>query len=204
MTINFCSLSSGSSGNCYYLGNDFHGILIDAGISAGAIRKFLRNMGISNNILLYNLANSGGLSTNVTFYNVDNCFISNNIIFRNWGGASWIYSLSDLNTFSNNIFSVVPNHGNNTFVGNYNSVDLTTVFVDQSGNTFNYSHNYHLVNPSAYLGIDNTQVGVYGGMYPVKEGAVPQNPHIQVKTISPTTDTNGDLQIQIQVEAQEN
>jgi phosphoribosyl 1,2-cyclic phosphodiesterase len=47
MAINFCSLSSGSSGNCYYLGNDFHGILIDAGISAGAIRKFLRNMDIS-------------------------------------------------------------------------------------------------------------------------------------------------------------
>lgn len=47
MTINFCSLSSGSSGNCYYLGNEFHGILIDAGISAGSIRKFLRNMDIS-------------------------------------------------------------------------------------------------------------------------------------------------------------
>jgi phosphoribosyl 1,2-cyclic phosphodiesterase len=47
MKINFCSLSSGSSGNCYYIGNEFHGILIDAGISAGAIRKFLKNMDIS-------------------------------------------------------------------------------------------------------------------------------------------------------------
>jgi len=47
MEVNFCSLSSGSSGNCYYVGNDFHGILIDAGISAGAIRKFLKGMGIS-------------------------------------------------------------------------------------------------------------------------------------------------------------
>ena len=45
--LNFCSLSSGSSGNCYYLGNEFHGILIDAGISAGSIRKFLKNMDIS-------------------------------------------------------------------------------------------------------------------------------------------------------------
>ena len=42
MTINFCSLSSGSSGNCYYIGNAFHGILIDAGISATSIRKFLK------------------------------------------------------------------------------------------------------------------------------------------------------------------
>ena len=47
MKLNFCSLSSGSSGNCYYLGNEFHGILIDAGISATAIRKFLKGMDIS-------------------------------------------------------------------------------------------------------------------------------------------------------------
>jgi phosphoribosyl 1,2-cyclic phosphodiesterase len=46
MTLNFCSLSSGSSGNCYYLGNESHGILIDAGISATSIRKFLKNMDI--------------------------------------------------------------------------------------------------------------------------------------------------------------
>jgi phosphoribosyl 1,2-cyclic phosphodiesterase len=47
MILNFCSLSSGSSGNCYYLGNEFHGILIDAGISATSIRKFLKIMDIS-------------------------------------------------------------------------------------------------------------------------------------------------------------
>jgi len=46
MKLNFWSLSSGSSGNCYYLGNEFHGILIDAGISATSIRKFLKNMDI--------------------------------------------------------------------------------------------------------------------------------------------------------------
>ena len=46
MKLNFCSLSSGSSGNCYYLGNEVHGILIDAGISATSIRKFLKNMDI--------------------------------------------------------------------------------------------------------------------------------------------------------------
>ena len=47
MKLNFCSLSSGSSGNCYYLGNEFHGILVDAGISATSIRKFLKNMDIA-------------------------------------------------------------------------------------------------------------------------------------------------------------
>jgi phosphoribosyl 1,2-cyclic phosphodiesterase len=47
MELNFCSLSSGSSGNCYYIGNEFHGILIDAGISASSIRRLLKEMGIS-------------------------------------------------------------------------------------------------------------------------------------------------------------
>jgi phosphoribosyl 1,2-cyclic phosphodiesterase len=46
MKLNFCSLSSGSSGNCYYLGNEFYGILVDAGISATSTRKFLKNMDI--------------------------------------------------------------------------------------------------------------------------------------------------------------
>lgn len=37
--IRFVSLSSGSSGNCYYLGTDSYGILIDAGISARTDKK---------------------------------------------------------------------------------------------------------------------------------------------------------------------
>jgi phosphoribosyl 1,2-cyclic phosphodiesterase len=47
MKLNFYSLSSGSSGNCYYIGNEMYGILIDAGISAASIRKFLKDMDIS-------------------------------------------------------------------------------------------------------------------------------------------------------------
>jgi phosphoribosyl 1,2-cyclic phosphodiesterase len=47
MEHKFCSLSSGSSGNCYYIGNEFHGILIDAGISSRAIVKHLKSMGVS-------------------------------------------------------------------------------------------------------------------------------------------------------------
>ncbi|HVN58301.1 MAG TPA: MBL fold metallo-hydrolase [Bacteroidales bacterium] len=47
MKVDFYSLSSGSSGNCYYVGNGFHGILIDAGISATSVRKFLKNIDVS-------------------------------------------------------------------------------------------------------------------------------------------------------------
>lgn len=45
--LKFLSLSSGSSGNCYYLGTDQHAILIDAGIPVRTIQKVLRENGLS-------------------------------------------------------------------------------------------------------------------------------------------------------------
>lgn len=47
MKLNFMSLASGSSGNCYYLGTDTYGILIDAGIGVRTIRKRLKDVGIT-------------------------------------------------------------------------------------------------------------------------------------------------------------
>ncbi|MDR1500286.1 MAG: MBL fold metallo-hydrolase [Tannerellaceae bacterium] len=46
MDISFLSLSSGSSGNCYYLGCDDYGILIDAGLGLKTIKKLLEENGI--------------------------------------------------------------------------------------------------------------------------------------------------------------
>jgi phosphoribosyl 1,2-cyclic phosphodiesterase len=42
----FCSLSSGSSGNCYFIGSNSEGVLVDAGISARRIRKILEEIGV--------------------------------------------------------------------------------------------------------------------------------------------------------------
>ena len=47
MKLAFYSLSSGNSGNCYYLGNESGGILIDAGISARRICSYLKEAGLS-------------------------------------------------------------------------------------------------------------------------------------------------------------
>ncbi|MDD4921651.1 MAG: MBL fold metallo-hydrolase [Bacteroidales bacterium] len=44
--LRFFSIGSGSSGNCYYFGNEMHGILIDAGISSRTIRKELKQIGV--------------------------------------------------------------------------------------------------------------------------------------------------------------
>ena len=45
--LRFFSLGSGSSGNCYYIGNAKRGILIDAGIGARSIKKRLKSAGVS-------------------------------------------------------------------------------------------------------------------------------------------------------------
>lgn len=44
--LQFLSLSSGSSGNCYFVGSSEEGILVDAGISARRIRKILEEIGV--------------------------------------------------------------------------------------------------------------------------------------------------------------
>lgn len=46
MKVRFISLASGSSGNCYYVGTETYGILIDAGIAARTIKKHLKEAGI--------------------------------------------------------------------------------------------------------------------------------------------------------------
>lgn len=47
MKIRFISLASGSSGNCYYLGTENYGILIDAGIGIRSIKKGLRDINVT-------------------------------------------------------------------------------------------------------------------------------------------------------------
>lgn len=44
--LRFMSFSSGSSGNCYYLGNESHAILIDAGVSLRSLRRTLQGHGM--------------------------------------------------------------------------------------------------------------------------------------------------------------
>ncbi len=153
------------------------------------------NNAIYNNILLFN-----GSSYYYTLVNVDNSSISNNIFVK--PDAS-IHVSCESSTFSNNIFGYNPAAGSNLFVNNYPNVDLAALFVNFGGGNFDYSYDFHLSNPSIYPGTDNTQVGIYGGLFPYKTSAVPLNPHIYYKNISSTTDANGLLNIEVSVSAQQ-
>ena len=52
MKVKFISLASGSSGNCYYIGTEKYGILIDAGIAVRTIKKGLKEAGISMEMIM--------------------------------------------------------------------------------------------------------------------------------------------------------
>jgi len=47
--VRFMSFSSGSCGNCYYIGNGEKGLLIDAGVSLRRLKKYLEENGLSFN-----------------------------------------------------------------------------------------------------------------------------------------------------------
>lgn len=153
---------------------------------------------INNNIFLSRLTN--GYYEN---FRGNNNQLSNNIFILH---GSYGMTGGSGNVFRNNIINVVePGYGTSPSVFNdYTGVNPTSVFVSQTGNTFNYAHNYHLQSPSTYLGTDGTQIGIYGGAFPYKEGAVPSIPHIQQFEIAPTTTTSGMLNIQVKASAQDN
>jgi hypothetical protein len=187
--------------------------MLSESIITGQISLYsMSNSMLSNNIIQYNIISSDNntfqnnifLKQTSIISNSDNNIFANNV-FSNTDGN--ILLSANGNIFENNIFTTPsPTLGTNAIdINNYKSVVLATVYVDQTGFVFDYIHDYHLQTAAAttYLGKDGNQVGIYGGLFPYKDGAVPLNPHIQFKNIAPQTDNNGDLNIQIKVAAQD-
>jgi hypothetical protein len=176
-------------------------VSISNNIIQGLVQYF-NSMLFSNNIMM------GGFCNNGPFNNNNFSTFQNNILIQQYYNCSGNYLESSCNSnyFANNIFNqphAFP-YNSSTGNGNWLGIDLSTVIVGQSGLSFDYVQNYHLISPSTYLGTDGTQVGIYGGVYPFKEGSVPQNPHVISKTIQQSTDNSGNLNINVKVKAQNN
>ncbi|MEO1259743.1 MAG: hypothetical protein AAFZ15_13205 [Bacteroidota bacterium] len=129
----------------------------------------------------------------------DNSDIKNNV----FGGNSITQSTSS--QFNNNLNSGVNGtSGTNIGANNYLiGASLDTIFTTYSTNNNFFDNDYHVVNP-AYIGTDGTPIGIYGGLFPWKDGSLPFTPHVRSKNIATTTDTNGNLHINITVKAQGN
>jgi hypothetical protein len=191
LTIINCVFSGGS----LYLANAQNAGIFNNIIQGRVISSF-GNL-FENNILMYNYT---GYNNYFTVNGNNNVF--NNNIFLN---STNRYFSGVSNQINNNIFTITPNLGTTPMAsGNYYPVAQADIFINQSGYNFDYAHNYHLQSPEIYLGLDNTEVGLYGGTLGYKEGAVPSNPHFQMQNIAPTTNTDGLLNIQVKVSAQDN
>jgi hypothetical protein len=138
---------------------------------------------------------SGIKATGSTFEN--NIFIS----------TSWACRLISNSAINNNLFveseplSQSSNWGSNNIVNQPQS----SIFINQSGNIFNYTHDYHLQSssPGKDAGKDGTDIGFYGGAFPWKAGSVPPNPHIQFENVAGGVDEAGNLHVTIKVAAQD-
>lgn len=51
MSMNFCSLASGSSGNCQYVSSETTHLLVDAGLSGKYIRNALENIDVDPEVI---------------------------------------------------------------------------------------------------------------------------------------------------------
>ncbi len=211
VTVKYCKINNvyidgttNPSTNLLFIRNVVNSFMLRNAISVlisnnivGCISSSYGNT-ISNNIYLSRVY--GGLYNQYLFGQDNNIIINNIFLETNYVGVS-----GNGNIFRNNLFVTSnPGYGTSpTVSGNYTGVLQADIFVNQSGTTFNYTHDYHLKNPGIYIGTDGTQVGIYGGTYPYKDGGVPSNPHIQLQNIAPTTN-NGILNVEIKVSAQDN
>ncbi len=136
-----------------------------------------------------------------------NSLIENNIFLQQDYGSVSEHCANSI--FNNNLFvenwlaSNCPNClGSNNII----SQEQTSIFINQVGNNYNNLHSYHLKSssPGKNAGTDGKDIGIYGGLFPWKDGALPSIPHVILKQISNTTDQNGNLQINMVVKAQNN
>ncbi len=155
---------------------------------------------IDGNIILRDSSLSSG---DGFFTYVYGSLIQNNVILQSSSG-NFLNSMNS-NTVQNNLFNISSvDFGNNFSYNNYIGVTQSDIFVNQSGNSIDYTHDYHLKNPATYLGTDGSQVGIYGSTIPFKTNGLPFNPQIISKSVASETDTEGNLQVSFKVKAQEN
>ncbi len=147
----------------------------------------------------------------ISYSTFENCIFIDNLIYTTNGNAK-LNSGSYNNTFRNCIFNQDLNYISDlpiNFINNcFFSQNKDSIFVNVPlNNTYHFSlnNNYHLQQNfiGKNAGKDGTDVGIYGGDFPWKNGSVPSNPNIIDSNIGGTTNTNGALLVNIKVAAQD-
>lgn len=171
---------------------------------------------ITNNIILGRVNTINSLIKNNDFLFMQyfsasalesrNSTIENNVFQP---GTQWAYNfnsifLNNLNFGENSINSNGSQGSGNLFI--YEPLDSIFVNYSTSIPDWVYASNFRIRPNLPFVngGTDGTQLGIYGGSFPWKEGSVPFNPHVQFKNVPNVTDQYGNLPVNIKVAAQDN
>jgi len=167
----------------------------------GWAKKFYNDT-FKNNIFLGGINYCGLFSPSSEIVKLASYSIFENNIFNSCGGQPQIFSSNIMNNIFDGPFD--PDYTNNC-ANNIKNQSLSSIFVNESSFYFNYSHDYHLKStcPGVNAGKDGTDIGIYGGRSPWKPGSVPFNPHFQTFIVGSTTDSTGNLDVNIKVSAQD-
>ncbi len=179
-------------------------ILVQNNIITGKINNSYGNL-FNNNIFL----NRGYTSSYDGVFQKCNNNIINNNIFPHANLSAAVNGTG--NTFKNNILTKKnltagdnPNTSNNYLNVNSEEIFINVTNLGSSDSpSYSDEFNYHLQNPETYIGTDGTQVGIFGGEFPFKDGAIPSNPHFQIEEIENVTNS-GTLKVKVKVSAQDN
>lgn len=198
-----------ASNNILITENWFRGTVSAGYVSGLVISKNFISQGFvyASNCLFTNNILFGSYCGGGPFSSVDNCLFQNNYFYVGFGPCCCQYFVSgNTNQFLNNAMNInwsFPD-GSNTGLSNWFNVTPSSFFVNCPSPSLDMTYDYHLQTPTSYIGTDGFQVGVYGTNENFKDGAVPKNPHVILKNISPQTTPAGDLNVNITVGAQQN
>lgn len=171
------------------VGRDAQNVLIEKNI-VNNIGYFNNNLMITNNVIFVKPGN-------FCLEYITSSTIQNNVIM---GGGIYLFYSSSANTVQNNLFVSAYSAGTD----NIDKQEISTIFMNYSGDAFSYDHDFHIKesSPGKGAGTDGTDIGIYGTITPYKNGAVPFNPHITDEEIATRTDSQGKLHVKVSVEAQ--
>jgi hypothetical protein len=134
---------------------------------------------------------------------------NNNVYENNIGRITTYNSYVTNSIFKNNInigigINSIDAYNNQSFTNFFLSSIVDSLFINPTPNPFIVS-DYQLKPNSIYktLGTNGTEIGIFGGAFPMKAGQVPFNPHFREAVINASTNSNGSLNIKLKVASQE-
>ncbi len=154
---------------------------------------------ISDNSVSSNFEFQNCVIRGYNFYNIDSSSFKNCVLIGNDNNdyvTSSCIAYNCIGIGASNIFNNIPNQSNQT-------KSYSEVFKTLTGASYNDSENFELTDEAktTLLGIDGTQVGIYGGNMPFD--STPTNPQITKCNVAAKSTADGKLSVDITVNGAE-